>query len=305
MENHTFTVDKGKARLRLDLYLVGCLPSSISRTSLQKLIRQKNVLVNGAPRKSHYKVEEGDIIEVAISKPEKITIEPENIPIDIVFEDERLIVVNKPAGMVVHPAPGNYSGTLVNALLYHTARLSSSDEGRPGIVHRLDKNTSGLLIIAKDETAHSFLSRQFNKRTTDKRYIAVVEGVVQLDNGVISYPIGRHPRDRKKMSVRFAEAKDSVTYYTVLKRFKENTLLEIKPTTGRTHQIRVHLAYVGHPIVGDETYGAKKKNTFITRQALHASEISFLHPTTKKPMHFSSPLPEDMKNLIDRLKNKN
>lgn len=305
MENYSFTADKGNAGLRLDLCLVSHLPSSMSRTYLQKLIRQKKVLVNGAPRKSHYRIETGDLIEVEIPEPEKLTIKPENIPIKIVFEDERLIAVDKPAGMVVHPAPGNYSGTLVNALLYHIGKLSPSPEGRPGIVHRLDKGTSGLLIVAKDEAAHSFLSRQFNKGTTDKRYIAVVEGLVQLDNGVISYPIGRHPRDRKRMSVKFLRSKKAVTHYKVLERFKDKTLLEIKPETGRTHQIRVHMAYIDHPIIGDETYGVKKKNVSIARQALHAAEISFLHPTTKKPMHFNSPLPEDMKALIDKLKNKN
>lgn len=301
MEGYAFTVDSGNMGQRLDLYLVGRLPDSVSRTSLQKLIRQEKILVNGVPRKCHYKIEVGDRIEVEIPKQKSVAIEPENIPINIIFEDERLIIVDKPAGMVVHPAPGNYSGTLVNALLYHTGRLSAFSEGRPGIVHRLDKNTSGLLIVAKDEVAHSFLSRQFSKGTIDKRYIAVVEGVVQLDNGVISYPIGRHPRDRKRMSVRFSEAKESVTHYKVLERFKGRTLLEIRPKTGRTHQIRVHMAYVGHPVVGDEMYGTKKKNTTITRQALHAAEIGFIHPTTKKPMHFNLPLPEDMKELIDKL----
>jgi len=304
MQNYTFTVNKGKAGLRLDLYLVSHLPNSLSRTYLQKLIRQKRIFVNGMPRKSHYKIVTGDFIEVEMSKPEKLTISPENIPLNIVYEDERLIVVDKPSGMVVHPAPGNYSGTLVNALLYHVKKLSQSLEGRPGIVHRLDKNTSGLLVVAKDEAAHAFISRQFSKRTTDKRYIAVVEGIVQHDNGVISYPIGRHRRDRKRMSVRFSEAKNAVTHYKVLERFKDKTLLEIKPETGRTHQIRVHMAYIGQPIVGDDMYSTKKKNTVIARTALHAAEISFIHPTTKEQMHFTSPLPVDMKVLIDKLKNK-
>lgn len=305
MQNHSFTVDGGNAGLRLDLYLLGCLPDSISRAYLQKLIRQEKILINGAPRKSHYKIKTGDLIEVEIPKAEKRTIEPEDIPINIIFEDERLIVVDKPAGMVVHPAPGNYRGTLVNALLYHIDKLSSSPEERAGIVHRLDKDTSGLLIVAKDEQALSFISRQFNKGTTDKRYIAVVEGVVQLDNGTIAYPIGRHPRDRKRMSVRFSEAKECLTHYKVLRRFKDKTLLEIKPVTGRTHQIRVHMNYIGHPVVGDKTYGTKDKNAPIARQALHATEISFLHPTTKGPMHFDSPLPKDIKGLINNLGNNN
>jgi 23S rRNA pseudouridine1911/1915/1917 synthase len=303
MDNHTFTVANKDAGLRLDRYLAEHFLDSISRTYLQKLIRQKKVLVNGVPRKNHYKVEVDDLIEIEITEPEKIAIEPENIPLNIIFEDERLIVVDKPAGMVVHPAPGNYSGTLVNAVLYHIKRRANFSEVRPGIVHRLDKNTSGLLIVAKDEASHLFLSRQFNKRTTDKRYITVVEDIVQLDNGVILYPIGRHPRDRKKMAVKFSSgAKKAITYYRVLERFKDTTLLEIKPETGRTHQIRVHMAYIGHPIVGDNTYGKRKKNMPINRQALHAAEISFLHPTTEKPMHFISPLPNDMMDLIHKLK---
>lgn len=304
MQKYTFTVNNGNTGLRLDRYLVGHFPKSTSRTYLQKLIRQNKILVNGAPRKSHYKIEAGDFIEVEIPKPEKATIKGENIPLNIIFEDERLIVVDKPAGMVVHPALGNYSGTLVNALLYHTDKLSASGDGRPGIVHRLDKDTSGLLIVAKDEMAHSFLARQFDKRTTDKRYITVVEGVVQLDNGIIEYPIGRHPRDRKKMSVKFSEAKSAVTRYKVLERFKDKTLLEIKPETGRTHQIRVHMAYIGHPVAGDKTYGIKKKDVPIARQALHAAEISFLHPTTKERVRFKSPLPPDLTGLIAKLRQK-
>ena len=302
MENYAFTVDSGNATLRLDRYLVERFPKSISRTHIQKLIRQDKVLVNGAPRKSHYKIEPGDFIEVEIPKPRKLALKAENIPISIVFEDERLIVVDKPAGMVVHPAPGNYSGTLVNALLYYAKKLSVSPEGRPGIVHRLDKDTSGLLVVAKDGPAHSFLSRQFNKRTTEKHYLAVVEGIVQLDNGTISHPIGRHPRDRKKMAVKFSEGKSATTHYKVLERFKDKTFLEIKPETGRTHQIRVHLAYVGHPIVGDKTYGTRKMDIPIARQALHAAEISFRHPTTKELTRFESPLPEDIKKLIEKLR---
>lgn len=304
MENYSFTVDNGDAGQRLDLYLVRHLPGSMSRSYLQRLIRQKKILVNGAPRKSHYKINESDFIEIEIPKPEKLKPEPENIPIGIIFEDNRLMVIDKPAGMVVHPAPGNYSGTLLNALLYHNNKFPSLAEHRLGIVHRLDKDTSGLLIVAKDEAAHSFLSRQFKKRTTDKRYIAIVEGVVQLDNGVISYPIGRHPRDRKRMSVRFTESKDAVTHYKVLERFKDKTLLEIRPETGRTHQIRIHMAYIGYPVLGDQTYSTKRKNDYIARQALHAAQISFIHPTTKNLMRFSSPLPEDMKKLIEKLKNK-
>ena len=301
-ENYTFTVDAGNAGLRLDKYLAARCPKSVSRTRIQKLINGEKVLVNGTPRKNHYKLGDGDSIEMEMAKPRKIDIKPENIPLKIVYEDDRLIIIDKPAGMVAHPAPGNYSGTLVNALLYHTNKLSPSAELKPGIVHRLDKGTSGLMIVAKDEAAHAFLSRQFNKRTTDKRYIAVVDGVVELDNGIISEPIGRHPRDRKKMAVRFSESRTAVTNYKVLERFKNNTLLEIKPETGRTHQIRVHMAHIGYPVTGDVTYGTQKATDLINRQALHAASISFSHPTTKNLMRFESKLPQDIKELLEELR---
>ncbi len=304
MENYTFAVDNGSAGVRLDKYLTEHFPKSISRTRVQRLILSGKVLVNGSPRKTHYKLERGDFIEVEVPKPQKLDIKAENISLKIIYEDDRLIVVDKPAGMVVHPAPGNYTGTLVNALLHHTKKLSASSEMKPGIVHRLDKDTSGLMVVAKDESAHSFLARQFNKRTTDKRYITVVEGVVELDNGIISEPIGRHPRYRTKMAVRFSESKQAITKYKVLERFKNHTLLEAKPETGRTHQIRVHMAYIGHPIVGDITYGAKKDGALLDRQALHAARISFLHPETKKRVEFESELPKEMKRLIEKLRAK-
>jgi len=302
MENHTFTVESGGAGTRLDVYLIARLPKAPSRTYLQKLIRDDKVHVNGAARKSHYKVEPGDFIEVEIARPRKLELKAENLSLNIVFEDERLIVVDKPAGMVVHPAPGNYSGTLINALLYHAKKLSYSAQGRPGIVHRLDKNTSGLLVIAKDEVSHAFLAKQFGKRKADKRYLAVVEGVVQLDNGVVEHPIGRHPRDRKRMSVRFSESKSALTRYKVLERFDNGTFLEIKIETGRTHQIRVHMAYIGHPVMGDETYGSGRTRSLIGRQALHAAEISFIHPETKVPVRFSAPMPADIVKLLEKLK---
>jgi len=303
MESYKFRVNDGEAGQRLDLYMVNHLPRTMSRTQLQRFIKDKKVLVNGAGRKSHYKVEPGDIVEALISKPRKLTVKPENIPLSIIFEDDRLLIIDKPAGLVTHPAPGNYTGTLVNALIYHVKKLSKSDEERPGIVHRLDKNTSGLLVVAKDGEAHSFISQQFISRTTDKTYLAVVDGVVQLDNGIISYPIGRHPRDRKRMAVRFTDSKEAVSRYRVIERFNARTYLEVKPETGRTHQIRVHLAYIGHPITGDDTYGRKKAGVPIPRQALHAAEISLRHPTTKQLLHFTSPLPADMKKLIAILEN--
>ncbi|MBU4376977.1 MAG: RluA family pseudouridine synthase [Candidatus Omnitrophica bacterium] len=304
MENYTFAVDLGGAGARLDKYLVERFPKFMSRTHIQRLITDKKVLVNGSPRNNHYKLEKGDFIEVEVPKARKLDIKAENIPLKIIYEDARLMVVDKPAGMVTHPAPGNYTGTLVNALLNHTKNLSFSSEMKPGIVHRLDKDTSGLMIVAKDESSHAFLARQFNKRTTDKRYTAVVEGVVELDNGIISEPIGRHPRDRKKMSVRLSESRQAVTRYKVLERFMNSSLLEVRPETGRTHQIRVHMAYIGHPIIGDATYGSKKSGDLMGRQALHASSISVFHPDTKEVMKFESKLPEDMKKLIVKLRMK-
>ena len=300
---HNLTVDGREKSTRLDLYLVNRLPKNLSRNQIQKLIKNDAVLVNGAVKKNNYRIEEGDFIEIETAlSSEKRVIAAENISLNIVYEDNSLLIVNKEAGMVVHPAPGNFTGTLVNALLHHVDRLAQSSNDRPGVVHRLDKDTSGIVIIAKDELAHAHLSRQFSRRTMDKRYMAVVEGVVELDNGIISYPIGRHPRDRKRMAVKFTDSKESVTRYHVLERFKDKTLLELKPETGRTHQIRVHLSYIGHPIVGDRTYG-KKRCDLIGRQALHAQSITFEHPESNNNISFSVPLPEDMMNLIEKLKN--
>ncbi|MBN1871444.1 MAG: RluA family pseudouridine synthase [Candidatus Omnitrophica bacterium] len=301
---YSFTVHNGEEGIRLDLYLVSRLPKDLSRTRIQKLIKRKKVLVNGTARKANYKLDNGDFIEVETRNGEEINIGAERIDLDIIYEDDKIIIVNKPAGMVVHPAPGNFSGTLVNALLYHTKNLSRIGEDRPGVIHRLDKDTSGLIVIAKDEPTHAALSRQFSRRTTEKSYIAVVEGVVQLDNGVISYPIGRHARDRKKMAVKFSDSKECITRYHVIERFGNNTLLDVKPETGRTHQIRVHLAYIGHPVTGDMTYGKNKKSILIRRQALHAHSITFVHPGSKKRVSFSAPLPDDMKDLIEKLKNR-
>ncbi len=304
MENYTFTIDNAGDGMRLDKYLAEHFPKFVSRTRVQRLITDKKVLVNGGPRKKHYKLEKGDFIEAETPAARKLDIKAENIPLKIIYEDERLIVVDKPAGMVVHPAPGNYTGTMVNALLNYTKNLSFSSEMKPGIVHRLDKDTSGLMIVAKDEASHAFLAKQFSKRTTDKRYTAIVEGVVELDNGIISEPIGRHPRDRKKMSVRLSESRAAITRYKVLERFKDSSLLEVSPETGRTHQIRVHMAHIGHPVMSDTTYGVKGRGGLIGRQALHASSISIFHPGTKKKMKFESKLPKDMKQLIEKLRTK-
>lgn len=296
----TFTVDLNDKGKRLDKYLVQNLPEELSRSFIQKLISEGNVLLNGEPVKSHHKINTEESIEVRIPEAKTSSISAEKIPLNIVYEDEHLLVVNKPAGMVVHPAPGNYSGTLVNALLGHCKNLSGiSGIMKPGIVHRIDKGTSGLLVVAKTDQAHKGLAKQFKNKTIKKIYIAVVKGVVQLDNGIIELPIGRDSRDRKKMAVNFVRSKDATTRYAVLERFKDSTLLELSLATGRTHQIRVHMEYIGHSLVGDEKYGTRSK---FARPALHAKTIGFIHPVTKKYMEFTSKLPKDMKELIDGLK---
>jgi 23S rRNA pseudouridine1911/1915/1917 synthase len=223
--------------------------------------------------------------------------EPEDIPLEIAYEDDELLVVNKPAGMVVHPAPGNYTGTLVNALLYHCKNLSGiGGVSKPGIVHRIDKGTSGLLLVAKTDRAHKSLSKQFKDKTINRVYVSIVKGVIELDNGTVELPIGRSPKDRKKMTVKFEDSKDALTNYRVLERFADATLLELVLGTGRTHQIRVHMSHMGHPIIGDEKYGYKDEG--IDRPALHAKTIGFAHPVTGEYMEFTSELPPDMVKLI-------
>ena len=289
--------DKGK---RLDKYLVENLPPEMSRSFIQKLITGKNITLNGEGVKRHHKVSPGEEIDIKIPPAEKSVIKAERIPLTIVYEDDDLLVINKPSGMVTHPAPGNLHGTLVNALLDHCKHLSGvGGVLKPGVVHRLDKGTSGLMVVAKTDQAHQDLAKQFKDKTIKKIYIAVVKGVVQLDNGIIELPIGRHSRDRKKMSVSFGKSKDALTRYTVLERFKTATSLQVSIATGRTHQIRVHMAYIGHPILGDGKYGTNGRPF---RPALHAKTIGFVHPVTKKYMEFTSQLPKDIKELLNELK---
>lgn len=285
--------DKGK---RLDKYLVEKLSKRFSRSLIQKLISEDRVLVNGEPAKSHHKIRHQDSIDVMPPAPSQSPLRAEEIPLDIVFEDEHVLVVNKPGGMVVHPAPGHYNRTLVNALLAHCKDLSGiGGVLKPGIVHRIDKGTSGLLVVAKHDDAHEGLSKQFKDKGIKKVYIALVHGVVQLDNGLIELPIGRSARDRKKMAVNFVKSKTAITHYRVLKRFEDFTVLEVTIATGRTHQIRVHMSYIGHPVLGDEKYGARKG---LARPQLHAKVLGFVHPVTGKYMEFTSELPKDMKELI-------
>lgn len=280
---------------RLDVYLMNEL--NMSRSKVEKLIKDGNVLVNGKNVKPSYSVKKGDNIEYEIIE-EDMDVEPENIPLDIVYEDDDVIVINKANGMVVHPAPGNYHGTLVNALMYHMKNLSDINGPlRPGIVHRIDAYTTGLLIVAKNNKAHEILAKELEKKEVSRKYIALVSGVIEEDTATIDAPIGRSTSDRKKMAV-IAGGKEAITHINVLKRFKNATLIECVLETGRTHQIRVHLNYIKHPIINDPVYG----NTIIdeTGQCLHAKEITFTHPTTNEKMTFTSPAPECFTNILDK-----
>lgn len=277
-----------KNEKRLDLYLSESL--QISRTLVQKMVSENLVFVNGKKAKSSMLLKEGDILEYELMEEAEISAEPENIPLDIVYEDPDVIVVNKANGMVVHPAIGNTHGTLVNALLYHSQELSNiNGEFRPGIVHRIDADTTGLLVIAKNNKAHESLSKQLEEKTTTRKYIALVWGVIPHDTGTIDAPIGRDPGDRKKMAV-VADGKQSITHFKVLERFSKVTLIELQLETGRTHQIRVHMNYIGYPVVNDPVYG-KRKLLNGTGQCLHAKTLGFMHPSSNQYVEFSSELP--------------
>ncbi len=298
MEKETlvFEIRSGEAGQRLDKFLVERLPKTYSRAFLQKLVRGNDVLIDGAPAKSHHKLRDGEKIVVGIPRMIPTEIVAEDLPLDIVYEDDHLLVVNKSGDMVVHPAPGNWSGTLVNALAAHCKKLSEvSGPVKPGIVHRIDKGTSGLLVVAKTDEAHRALAKQFKLKTSRRVYVAIVRGVVQLDNGIVDLPIGRHARDRFKMAVDFNSEKDAVTTYHVVERFRDSTLLELVLQTGRTHQIRVHMSHIGHPLLGDDKYGTRGQ---FPRPMLHAKLLGFTHPVTKKYMEFKSQTPNDMKKLI-------
>lgn len=300
MKQYTFVVGGKDEGIRLDQYLANRLSKSLSRTYIQKLIADGKVAIDGKPVKSHHKLRHGEQIYAEVIFKEKIWVLPSPIILDIIYEDKFLLVVNKPAGMVTHPAPKNYKDTLVNALLYHANNLSNvNGELKPGIVHRLDKETSGLLVVAKTNTIHRNLANQFKNRQVVRKYIGIVKSSVEFDEGKIDKPIGRLASDRTKLGISFIKSKHAVTYYKVLKRKNEYSILEIIPETGRTHQIRVHLYSIGHPILGDIKYG--NKSELINRQALHASNLRFLHPHTKKFIEFESTTPEDMKRLVDTI----
>lgn len=273
----------------------------ISRSMLQKLISEQKITVNGKFAAKSYLVKEGDVIEIEVPEPVELDVIPENIPIEIVYQDEYLLVVNKQKGMVVHPAAGNYSGTLVNALLYHCKGQLSSINGviRPGIVHRIDKNTSGLLIVAKTDKAHVGLAEQIKAHTFTREYHAVVCGRLKSPTGIIEAPIGRHPVDRKKMCVTEKNSKEAKTEYTVLEEFNNYSYVKLKLFTGRTHQIRVHMAYIGHPVFGDDVYG--KPSKYCEGQCLHAKKIGFVHPIDGKYYEFDSELPDYFKFVLNKL----
>jgi len=290
---------------RLDVFVVEHCPE-LSRSHVQKLIEQGMVLVDGAQRKANYKLRGTEEVQVSVPEAEPITAAPEDIPLDILYEDKDIIVVNKARGMVVHPASGVYSGTLVNALLHHCQDLSGiNGEIRPGIVHRLDKDTSGVMVCAKNDTAHLDLAEQIRTKTAHRTYWAIVHGNIKEEAGIIKGDIGRHPTDRKKMAIVRENGKPAVTHFKVLERFGEYTLVECKLETGRTHQIRVHMTSIGHPLVNDPKYGPKKSSPFaIQGQALHSLQLTLTHPVTKEKMTFTAPVPSDMEKILTGLRNK-
>lgn len=287
-----------KENVRIDQYLTEEL--DISRSKVQKLIKDEKVSVNNKIISSNYKVKLDDAIEVNDELDFEINIEAENIPLDIVYEDEYLLIVNKASGMVVHPAPGNYSGTLVNALM---GKFNlSNDKIRPGIVHRIDKDTSGLLVVAKDDKTHELLGNMIKNKDVERIYVALVDGVIKHETGTIDAPIGRDPNNRQKMKVTDENSKDAVTHFRVLKRFKDSTLIECKLETGRTHQIRVHMNYIGFPICNDPVYGRGKKTTSFG-QMLHSKSIRFTHPITKKEIYFECDVPQEFKDYLKSKEN--
>ena len=290
------------AGARIDVCLAAKL--GVSRSNMQKLLEEGRVKRGDKVLKANYKVREGEVYTVDIPEPEPIEAVPEDIPLDIIYEDDDVVVLNKARGMVVHPAPGNYTGTLVNALLYHCKNLSGINSAiRPGIVHRLDKDTSGIMIVAKNDAAHIALSQQIQSKTAVRTYLAVVRGNIKTDSGTIETQIARDKNDRKKMAVVKDGGREAITDYEVLERFGKYTLVRCKLRTGRTHQIRVHMEYLGYPLVGDPKYSPMKTPFAIKGQALHSHTLEFTHPRTGERMKFEAPLPEDMHKIITRLHN--
>ena len=293
-------INNSENNKRIDLYLIDKI--DMSRSKIQDKLKKGEILVNKKQVKSSYILKENDVISFSIEEEIDTDIEPEDIPLDIVYEDSDVIVVNKKNGMVVHPAPGNNHGTLVNALLYHSKNLSKvNGEFRPGIVHRIDAYTTGLLMVAKNDRAHEILAKQLEEKTTTRKYVALVWGVIEHDTGTIDAPIGRDEKDRKKMAVTSLNSKKAITHFRVLERYKNASLIELQLETGRTHQIRVHMNYIGYPVVNDPVYG-RRKLINNDGQCLHAKTLGFVHPTTGKYMEFTSELPDKFINILNIIK---
>lgn len=300
-EQEKLIITEEYAGQRADVALAALL--EVTRSNMQKLLEEGRAVKGTKVLKSNYKVKKGDEIIVTLPEPQTLDVQPENIPLDIIYEDDDVVVVNKARGMVVHPAAGNYSGTLVNALLYHCKNLSGINGViRPGIVHRLDKDTSGIMICAKNDAAHISLSEQIQAKTAKRTYLAVVRGNVKTDSGVIETMIARDKNDRKKMAVVKEDGRIAITEYKVLERFGKYTIVRCKLRTGRTHQIRVHMEYLGYPLVGDPKYSPMKTPFSIQGQALHSQTLEFTHPRTGERMCFEAPLPEDMHKIVTRLR---
>lgn len=320
-EHYSFTAGKGQEPLRIDKFLMNFIENA-TRNKIQQAAKQGNIFVNGQAVKQNHRVKANDLVKVMFAHPpHEYLLTPENIPLNIVFEDSQVLVVNKPAGLVVHPGHGNYSGTLINALIYHFENLPNNSSNRPGLVHRIDKDTSGLLVIAKTENAMTHLSEQFFLKTSEREYIALVWGNILNDEGTITGHIGRHLKDRLLMAVfeDGSHGKEAITHYKVLERFGYVTLVSCRLETGRTHQIRAHFSHIGHPLFNDERYGGNKickgttfakykqfvENCFsiLPRQALHAKTLGFTHPTTGEFLRFNTEIPSDMEACIEKWRN--
>jgi 23S rRNA pseudouridine1911/1915/1917 synthase len=301
MKEHNYVVDITYDGLRIDKFLSIAMEDK-SRSYIQGIIEEEAVKVNNKIIKSNYKLKAGDMVEASIPDPVELSVEGEDIPLDILFEDVDVLVVNKPQGMVVHPAAGNQSGTLVNAILNHCKDLSGINGViRPGIVHRIDKDTSGVLVIAKNDYSHNKLAEQLKDHSMTRVYIALVEGIIKVEEGTVDAPLARHAVERKRIAV-VKEGRRAVTHYKVLERLNNATLVECRLETGRTHQIRVHMAYIGHSLVGDPVYGYKKQRFKLEGQLLHAKLLGFIHPTTGEYMEFTAPIPEYFKNILEILR---
>lgn len=298
------TADSSHTGLRLDSFLSGCC-KNLSRSYIQKLIKSGEVFVNGKAAKASLKMEEGDSVSLEIPEASEPEITAEEIPLDIIYEDKDIILINKPKGMVVHPAAGHYSGTLVNGLMAHCKDDLSGINGvmRPGIVHRIDMDTTGVLIVCKNDFSHNSIAEQLKVHSITRKYYAIVHGVIKEDSGTVDAPIGRHPVDRKKMSINHKNGREAVTHYRVLRRFQQFTYVECQLETGRTHQIRVHMASISHPLLGDRVYGpAKCPYPSLQGQTLHAGVLGIIHPRTNEYMEFSAPLPDYFQELLGKLK---